>query len=130
MVKTPVPGGICCYNEGCIFNYMKFKTDFLENHQKGECPVPVRAAGQKERGCSPLPQNFFPWLCQYVVASSPQHGENAAFLSSFPLGGIHSQGILPVIPLELQGIRHNHFLWHSLSRASVRVDGCFVLAIY
>ena len=109
MGKTPVPGGVCCYNEGRIFNYMKFKTDFLENHQKGECPVPVCAAGQKERGCSPLPQNFFPWLCQYVVASSPQHGENVAFLSSFPLGGIHSQGILPVIPLELQGKKHQPF---------------------
>ena len=25
----------------------------------------------------------------HVVASSPQHGENTAFLSSFPIGGTH-----------------------------------------
>ena len=25
----------------------------------------------------------------YVVVSSPQHGENTAFFSSFPLGGFH-----------------------------------------
>ena len=28
-----------------------------------------------------------------MVVSSPQRGENTAFLSSFPLGGIHSQDI-------------------------------------
>ena len=29
-------------------------------------------------------------LSEYVAVSSPQHGENTAFFSSFPLGGLHS----------------------------------------
>ena len=29
--------------------------------------------------------------------------------SGFPLGGLHGQGILPVIPLELQGKKHQPF---------------------
>ena len=37
-----------------------------------------------------------------MVVSSPQHAETTAFLSDFPIGGIHSQNILLVIPLELQ----------------------------
>jgi len=37
---------------------------------------------------------FLKALSWYVVASSPQHGENTAFLSSY------SQGVLLVIPLE------------------------------
>ena len=41
-------------------------------------------------------------LLEFVVVSSPQFGENTAFFFGFPLGGIHGQGILPVIPLELQ----------------------------
>ena len=41
-------------------------------------------------------------LSWYVVVSSPQHAETTAFLSGFPIGGIHSQNILLVIPLELQ----------------------------
>jgi len=44
-----------------------------------------------------------------VVVSSPQYGENTAFFSGFPLGGIYGQGILPVIPLELQGKKHQPF---------------------
>ena len=48
-------------------------------------------------------------LLKYVVVSSPQRGENAAFFSSFPLGGIHSQGILLVVPLGLQGKSINLF---------------------
>ena len=44
-----------------------------------------------------------------MVVSSPQCGENTAFFSGFPLGGIQGQGILPVIPLELQGKRHQPF---------------------
>ena len=38
-------------------------------------------------------------LSGHVVALSPQHSENTAFFSSFPLGG---KGILLVVPLELQ----------------------------
>ncbi|WP_337432056.1 hypothetical protein [Bilophila sp.] len=41
-----------------------------------------------------------------MAVSSPQRGGNTAFFLQFPLGGIHSQGILPVIPLELQGKKH------------------------
>ena len=37
-------------------------------------------------------------LSSYVIVSSPQCGENPAFSFGFPLGGIHSQGILLVIP--------------------------------
>ena len=44
-----------------------------------------------------------------MVVSSPQCDENTAFFSGFPLGGIHGQGILPVIPLELQGKKHQPF---------------------
>jgi len=32
-----------------------------------------------------------------------------AFSQDFPFSGIHSQGILPVIPLELQGKKHQPF---------------------
>ena len=65
----------------------------------------------------------------YVVISSPQHGENTAFFSSFSLGGLYGWDILLVIPFELQEIRHqpfsmiqpfsillrqnNHILWQS-----------------
>ena len=41
-----------------------------------------------------------------MVVSSPQHGENTAFLS---VGGIHGQGLLLAIPLELQGKKHQPF---------------------
>ena len=44
-----------------------------------------------------------------MVVSSPQYGENTAFFSAFPLGGIHGQGILPVTPLEFQGKKHQPF---------------------
>ena len=44
-----------------------------------------------------------------MVASHPQHSENTDFFSMFSLGGIHNQGILPVIPLELQGKKHQPF---------------------
>ena len=44
-----------------------------------------------------------------MVILPPQHGENAAFLSSFPVVGIHSWGILLVIPLGLQGKKHRPF---------------------
>jgi len=47
---------------------------------------------------------------KYVVVSSPQCGETYGFFSSFSLGGIHGQGIFPVIPLELQGKKHQPFL--------------------
>ena len=55
-------------------------------------------------------------LSQHVVVSSLPCGENTAFFFSFPIGGIHSQGILLVIPLELlelQGKSISRFLWHS-----------------
>ena len=48
-------------------------------------------------------------LLWYAVVSSPQCGKNTGFFSSFPLGGSHGQGILPVIPLELQGKKHQPF---------------------
>ena len=44
-----------------------------------------------------------------MVVSSPQRGENTGFFSSFPLGGNHGQGIFSVIPLELQGKKHQSF---------------------
>ncbi|WP_302553775.1 hypothetical protein [uncultured Bilophila sp.] len=44
-----------------------------------------------------------------MVVSSPQCGENTAFFSGFPLGGIHGSGLLPVIPLELEK-SISHFL--------------------
>ena len=44
-----------------------------------------------------------------MVVSSPQCGENTAFFFGFPLGGNHGQGIFPVIPLELQGKKHQPF---------------------
>ena len=50
-----------------------------------------------------------------MVASPLQRCENANFFSRFPFGGIQSQGLLSVIPLELQGKSINHFLGHSLS---------------
>jgi len=40
---------------------------------------------------------------------SPQCSENTAFFSGFPLVGNHGQGIFPVIPLELQGKKHQPF---------------------
>ena len=48
-------------------------------------------------------------LLSFVVVSSPQCDENTAFFSGFPLGGIHGQGIFPVIPLEFQGKKHQPF---------------------
>ena len=56
-----------------------------------------------------------------MAASSSQHGENADFFSIFSLGGIHRQGIFPVIPLEFQGKKHQPF-----SRTQPKT---FVLAI-
>lgn len=50
-----------------------------------------------------------------MVVLSPQYGENTAFFSSFPFGGIYGQGILLAIPLEFQGKDISHFLWHSLA---------------
>ena len=72
-----------------------------------------------------------------MVASSLQHGGNADFFSIFSLGGIHSQGILPVIPLELQGKKHQPFsrtqplffkpqqIAFNNFKGSVLVCGCF-----
>ena len=31
-----------------------------------------------------------------IVVSSPQRGEDTAFLSGFPLGGIHDQAVSPI----------------------------------
>ena len=44
-----------------------------------------------------------------MVVSSPQCGGTYSLFSRFPLGGNHGQGILPVIPLELQGKKHQPF---------------------
>ena len=52
---------------------------------------------------------FFEALLWFVLVSSPQCGENTAFFFGFPLGGLHCQGIFPVIPLELQGKKHQPF---------------------
>ena len=51
-----------------------------------------------------------------MVVSSPQRGEDMGFLSGFPIVGIHSYGILLVIPLELQGKSINYFLWHRQTK--------------
>ena len=48
-------------------------------------------------------------FCEYVLELFPQCGENTALFSGFPLGGSHGQGILPAIPLELQGKKHQPF---------------------
>ena len=45
----------------------------------------------------------------YMVVSSLQVGGYAPFFPGFPLGGLHSQGILLVISLELQGKKHQPF---------------------
>ena len=52
---------------------------------------------------------FFEALLWFVVVSSPQCGENTAFFFGFPLGGLHCQGIFPIIPLEFQGKKHQPF---------------------
>ena len=52
---------------------------------------------------------IFRFCHSIMVVSSPQHGEHTAFFFSFPFGGIHNQGILPVIPLELQEKKHQPF---------------------
>ncbi|MBS6141657.1 MAG: hypothetical protein KH745_03530, partial [Bilophila sp.] len=44
-----------------------------------------------------------------MAVSSPKCGENTAFFSVFPLGGNYDQDILLVIPLELQGKKHQPF---------------------
>ncbi|WP_302553631.1 hypothetical protein [Bilophila sp.] len=44
-----------------------------------------------------------------MVVSSSQRGEHTAFFSGFPIGGIHAQGLLPVIPLKFQGKSINRF---------------------
>ncbi|WP_302552406.1 hypothetical protein [uncultured Bilophila sp.] len=44
-----------------------------------------------------------------MAVLSPQHGENNGFLSSFSASGLHAWGILSVIPLEFQEIRHQPF---------------------
>ena len=44
-----------------------------------------------------------------MAVSFPQDDEHAAFSSVFPVGGIHSQGILLVLHLELQEKSINHF---------------------
>ena len=51
-----------------------------------------------------------------MVVSSPQRGEDTGFLSGFPIIGIHSYGILLVIPLELQEKSINYFLWHRQTK--------------
>ena len=48
-------------------------------------------------------------LLEHVVAPSPQCGEKYSLFFCVPLGGIHGQGILPVIPLEFQGKKHQPF---------------------
>ena len=64
--------------------------------------APRVPAGTALAGDAPYGASLFYWLVIYVVVSSPQHAETTAFLSGFPIGGIHSQNILLVIPLELQ----------------------------
>ena len=58
----------------------------------GEDNMPIK----KRRLCHSM------WL-------SHQHGETTTFFSGSPLGGIHAWGILLVIPLAFQGIKHQPF---------------------
>ena len=44
-----------------------------------------------------------------MVVSSPQDNEKYGLFSGFLIGGIHDYGILLVIPLELQGKKHQPF---------------------
>ena len=76
----------------------------------------AESAGIANRGC--FPAFWGKALPSYAAVSSPQRSENTAFLSFFllslslsgvPLGGIHSQGLWLVIPLELQGKKHQPF---------------------
>ena len=46
------------------------------------------------------------WLCYSLWLFHLHSAVKIQFLSGFPLGGIHGQGILPVIPVELQGKKH------------------------
>ena len=62
-------------------------------------------------------------LLSFAVVSSPQCDENTAFFSGFPPGGSHGQGIFPVIPLDLQGKKHQPF-----SRTQPISSPCFPTA--
>ena len=44
-----------------------------------------------------------------MVVLSPQHGGNTGFFSSFPVNGLHAWGILLVVSLGFQEIRHQPF---------------------
>ena len=44
-----------------------------------------------------------------MVVSFPEYGGTYSLFSRFPLGGNHGQDILPVIPLEFQGKKHQPF---------------------
>ena len=60
----------------------------LSSEEKGETfAFAMKTAFQ----LSEIQNEFFKKaLSWHVVASSPQHTENTAFLSGFPIGGIHS----------------------------------------
>ena len=74
--------------------------------------------------CMEIPcgtQPFYLLAREYVVVSSPLCGENTAFFSGFPLGGSYGQGILSVIPLELQGKKHQPF---SITQPNFTIVTC------
>ena len=104
----------------------------------------AESAGIAHRGC--FPAFWGKALPSYAAVSSPQRIENTASLSlslslsGVPLGGIHSQGLWLVIPLELQGKKHQPFSMAQppgkgntvmgagkLRRCSLRGVGCHTL---
>ena len=48
-------------------------------------------------------------LSEYMVVLFHQYTENIYFLSNFSVGGLHDWGILLVISLEFQEIKHQPF---------------------
>jgi len=73
-----------------------------KNGTDSRYPQPIKTGSPGNRGSLFCQQSAAVGSSWHVVVSSPQHGEHTAFFSSFPLGGIHGQSILPVIPLGLQ----------------------------
>ena len=48
-------------------------------------------------------------LSEYMVVLFHQYTENIYFLSNFSVGGLHDWGILLVISLEFQEVKHQPF---------------------
>ena len=100
-----------------ILNFIWLKWNFGCIIENGWCLFPWNS----KRIINKLPQSWSPPAEKlekiyisvgsviYMVISSPQHGENTAFFSSFSLGGLYGWDILLVILFELQGKRHQPF---------------------